>query len=41
MSFARVSVERDRCESLDQASLQRGRDGNGKNKNKKVFGPDK
>jgi hypothetical protein len=35
MSFARVSGERERCESLDQARLQRGGD------EKKVFGPDK
>jgi hypothetical protein len=35
MSFARVSDERERCESLDQAPLQRGRD------DKKSFCPDK
>ncbi len=35
MSFARVPDERERCESLDQAPLQRGRD------DKKSFCPDK
>ncbi len=35
MSFARVSDERERCESLDQAPLQRERD------DKKSFCPDK
>ncbi len=35
MSFARVSDERERCESLDRSPLQRGRD------DKKSFCPDK